>query len=119
MDEQLRFLLAIAESLDDAGISYMVTGSVALAVYATPRMTRDIDLVVELREADVPKIVALFDQNCFIDPESVHRAVAAQGMFNIIHNDWIVKAHRLPEPSTLFLLGPGLLGLGFFRKRVE
>ena len=55
-------------------------------------MTRDIDFVIELGEADVPRIVALFDQDCFIDPESVHRAVVAQGMFNIIHNGWIVKA---------------------------
>jgi len=34
-------------------------------------------------------------------------------------NDWIVTAQRVPEPATLFLLGPGLLGLGFFRKRLE
>ena len=34
-------------------------------------------------------------------------------------NDWIVTAKRLPEPSTLFLLGSGLLGLVFFRKRLE
>lgn len=92
MDEQLRFLLAIAERLDRAGISYMVTGSVALAVYATPRMTRDIDIVVEIDQADVSTIVGLFEHDCFIDAESVSRAVSAPGMFNIIHNDWIVKA---------------------------
>ena len=34
-------------------------------------------------------------------------------------NDWIVTAKRIPEPSTLLLLGPGLLGLGFFRRRLE
>ena len=35
-------------------------------------------------------------------------------------NDWIVTAKRVPEPATLFLLGPGLLmGIGFFRKRIE
>lgn len=43
----------IAERLDGAGIPYMVTGSVALAVYATPRMTRDIDFVVQIDRSDV------------------------------------------------------------------
>jgi hypothetical protein len=92
MDDQLKFLLAIAERLDRAGIPYMVTGSVALAVYATPRMTRDIDLVVEIGPADVATMVGLFEHDCFVDAESVSRAVSARGMFNIIHNDWIVKA---------------------------
>jgi len=51
VDEQLRLLLEIAARLDSASIPYMVTGSMALAAYATPRMTRDIDLVVQLDEA--------------------------------------------------------------------
>ena len=92
MDDQLKFLLAIAERLDRAGIPYMVTGSVALAMYATPRMTRDIDLVVEIGAAEVATIVGLFEHDCFVDAESVGGAVSGQGMFNIIHNDWIVKA---------------------------
>jgi hypothetical protein len=34
-------------------VQYMLTGSFALAYYATPRMTRDLDIVVQLREVDV------------------------------------------------------------------
>ena len=92
MDEQLKFLLTLAERLDEAGIAYMVTGSVALAAYATPRMTRDIDLVVEIDADDVATIVEIFGRDCFVDADSVRRAVAAPGMFNIIHNEWIIKA---------------------------
>ena len=50
VDEQLEFLKLIASRLDGAGTSYMLTGSIALAVCATPRMTRDVDVVVECSE---------------------------------------------------------------------
>ena len=38
----------------------MITGSVALSFYAQPRMTRDIDLVIECEPDDAPRIVDLF-----------------------------------------------------------
>ena len=38
----------------------MVTGSTAANYYAVPRMTRDIDIVVELGAADVETMLALF-----------------------------------------------------------
>ena len=92
MDEQLKFLLWLAERLDEAGIAYMVTGSVALAAYATPRMTRDIDVVIEIDANDVDTIVEVFGRECFLDADSVRSAATTRGMFNIIHNDSIIKA---------------------------
>jgi len=92
MDEQLEFLKLIASRLDSAGIPYMMTGSMAMAIYSIPRMTRDIDLVVEVTPADVDRIVGLFSEDCYIDQDSVRQAVRAHGMFNIIHNDWVIKA---------------------------
>jgi hypothetical protein len=45
--DQLTVLKLVADRLDTAGIPYMVTGSIAASHYGRPRMTRDIDLVVE------------------------------------------------------------------------
>lgn len=42
----------------------MVTGSVAMAIYSIPRMTRDIDLVVEMTSADIDRIMHLFSEGC-------------------------------------------------------
>ena len=42
VDEQLEFAKQIASRLTSAGIPYMMTGSMAMAVYAPPRMTRDV-----------------------------------------------------------------------------
>ena len=70
----------------------MVTGSMALAAYATPRMTRDIDLVVELDTGDIGRVVALFEADCYIQPEAVRDAVRDRSIFNIIHTEWVIKA---------------------------
>ena len=92
MDEQLEFVKLIASRLDSVDIPYMMTGSMAMAVYSVPRMTRDVDLVVEIKPVDVDKIVDLFSEDCYIDRDSVRQAVDAHSMFNIIHNEWVVKA---------------------------
>lgn len=63
-----------------------------MAVYSVPRMTRDIDLVVEVKPADADKIVDLFSGDCYIDEDSVRQAVGSHTMFNIIHNAWVIKA---------------------------
>lgn len=69
----------------------MVTGSMATNFYATPRMTRDIDLVVELGEAEVERIVALFEDEYYIDRDMVEQAVRTRSMFNMINNALVVK----------------------------
>ena len=46
MTPELKTMRDMVERLESAGIDYMLTGSMALNCYATPRMTRDVDLVV-------------------------------------------------------------------------
>ncbi len=92
MDEQRAFVLEIVRRLDGAGIPCMLTGSLALAAYAVPRMTRDIDLVVDVASESAERLAALFEGDCYVDREAVGRAISGRGMFNIIHNRWITKA---------------------------
>ena len=53
MSEELEVLKTVTQRLADASIPYMVTGSIAANFYTVPRMTRDIDIVVELSERDI------------------------------------------------------------------
>jgi hypothetical protein len=104
MDEQLEFLKTIARRLDEIPIPYMVSGSVAMNVYAQPRMTRDIDIVVDMSPSKIDRFVSIFEPDCYIDREMVREAVRSRDMFNIIHNDWIIKADfvvRKAEPYRL------------------
>ena len=44
------FLRQVAEILDEAGVPYMLTGSLASAYYAVPRATQDLDVVIAAEE---------------------------------------------------------------------
>jgi hypothetical protein len=102
MDEQLEFLRLIAARLHAAEIPYMVTGSLALAVWAVPRMTRDIDVVVEVGPADAQRLVRLFADDCVVDEDAVREAIARRGMFNVIHAEWIVKADFIVRKDAAY-----------------
>ena len=102
MDEQLEFVKLIASRLDTAGIPYMLTGSMAMTIYSLPRMTRDIDMVIEVQPVDVEKIVRLFSVDCYIDRGAVKEAVRTKGMFNIIHNNWVIKADFIIRKNDIY-----------------
>ena len=82
----------------------MVTGAMAMAIYSIPRMTRDIDLIIDILPANVEKLVQLFADDCYIDEESVRDAVCERDMFNIIHNQWIVKADFIIRKDEVYRL---------------
>lgn len=81
----------MSRRLADAGIPYMVTGSTAANFYAVPRMTRDIDIVVELSERDVGRVVEIFQEDFYMEREPVLEAIRGRGAFNIIHTAHVIK----------------------------
>lgn len=100
MNEELKVLELIANRLSTAGISYMITGSIAMNYYATPRMTRNIDVVINLQREDVGRLIKLFQKDFYIDEQTVLEALEHENMFNIIHNEWIVKADFIIRKSV-------------------
>ncbi len=126
MNEQIELIKLVASRLEEAGISYMLTGSAALDFYATPRMTRDIDLVVELNPSDTQKLRQLFSSDFYLDEQAVTTAVQQRTMFNAIHQGWMIKvdfivrkdleyrkvefnrrqAMKLQDGSTVFVASP-------------
>ena len=81
----------IARRLDKAGISYMFTGSIATNFYTVPRMTRDIDIVIELKEADTDRVYNIFEKDFYIDKDMVLAAIKTERLFNIIHYHSVLK----------------------------
>lgn len=102
MSEQLEVLKTVAQRLSQAGIPYMLSGSVAMNFYAQPRMTRDIDIVVQLTPAAARRLPSLFSSDFYVDSDDVEEAVRDEGMFNIIHNTSIVKVDFIVRKENLY-----------------
>ena len=54
-------------------------------------MTRDIDLVVSIASEQIDLLTGMFDSEYYVDRQAVARAIAQRSMFNLIHNDTIIK----------------------------
>lgn len=92
MDEQFEFLRSVVQRLEAIGIPYMLTGSLALAVWARPRMTRDVDIVIEADHLAVQRLLVAFATDSYASPEAAAEAVRARTMFNVIHMTSLLKA---------------------------
>ncbi len=62
----------------------MLFGSLALNNYSVPRMTMDIDIVIELREESIESFLQIFDDNYYLNPDTVVEETKRLGMFNVI-----------------------------------
>ena len=79
------FLRKVAGILDEAGVPYMLTGSLATAYYAVPRATQDLDVVIAAEEPGVERIVkGLLAAGCYVDRDAALEARRSRGQFNAI-----------------------------------
>ncbi|MHC4226976.1 MAG: nucleotidyl transferase AbiEii/AbiGii toxin family protein [Planctomycetota bacterium] len=102
MSEELEVLKIVAERLEGAGISYMISGSVAANYYTIPRMTRDIDVVIELEQGDVEAFIGLFESDFYLSREVIKNEVSRRGMFNLIHNRHVIKIDFIVKKSSAY-----------------
>jgi hypothetical protein len=74
--------------LAEAGIDYMITGSVASSMQGEPRSTHDIDVVVALTESAATRVLQAFPPPAFyLAEEAVRDAIRRRSMFNLLSLD--------------------------------
>lgn len=84
---QSDLLKRVAEVLEETGIDYMVTGSLASSLQGEPRATHDIDLVVRMVTRQVKELTQRFPRPQYYLSESAAReAIASGGMFNLLES---------------------------------
>jgi len=104
MQNELDVVRDVSAKLDSASIGYMLTGSMAMNYYAQPRMTRDIDVVVALQSTDAARVVQLFSPAYYFSREAVDSAIAHQSLFNLIHNDSVIKVDCIVRKPSEYRL---------------
>jgi hypothetical protein len=84
--EQAELLRKIATTFDQLGIAYAVVGSIASTLYGEPRLTNDIDVVIDLRPEGAESFCRSFPApDYYLSESAVRAAIAVGGQFNIIH----------------------------------
>ena len=82
---QQELLKKVIQTLDQAGIQYMITGSVVSSLQGEPRSTHDIDMVVAIPSSKVHNLVKAFPPSDFyLDKDSILDAINRRSMFNLI-----------------------------------
>jgi hypothetical protein len=90
----------ISQRFEQAGIAYMLTGSMAMNYYAQPRMTRDIDVVIAIGPQDVGRVAALFRSDYYVSEENIRESLAHESIFNLIHQESVIKVDCIIRKSS-------------------
>lgn len=111
MNEQ-ELLVDSLRRLNRAEIAYMLTGSMASNYWGIPRTTHDLDFVIQLPSASIPKLLREFSSDFFLDAESVRSAYQPPHQFNAIDRRSALKI-------DFWLVGPLPFEREMFQRRTQ
>ena len=80
---QIDVLAQVVKALDDAGIPHMVVGSFASTFHGDPRMTRDVDVVIDPTPRSIEVLIGELDRGWLYSTDA-REALRRQSMFNVI-----------------------------------
>lgn len=89
-------LEVFVDPIERRGFRYMVTGSVASMLYGEPRLTNDVDIVLDVGPTDAGALRETFSSSDYYCPPeneiSVEAARPSRGHVNIVHVHSALKA---------------------------
>jgi hypothetical protein len=90
--------------IESVNIEYMVVGSIASMVYGEPRLTRDMDIVIDVGAEDAQKFEQLFKQPEYYCPpiEIISDEIQNRGQFNLLHISSGLKIDVIIKKVTAF-----------------
>jgi hypothetical protein len=94
----------VVARIEQVNINYLIVGSIASMVYGEPRLTRDLDLVLDIEAKDCNKFFSLFQQPEFYCPpmEILADEVRNRGQFNLLHVPSGLKIDIVVKKVTAF-----------------
>lgn len=96
-------LRKIISELNENKFEYMIGGSHVLGIYANARTSRDIDILINIKEKDLPAFLSIFNSHAFhLNIASIKEAIKEKGMFNIISEETGYKIDFFVHRETEF-----------------
>ena len=112
--QELELFKLFTNRLNELSVRYMLTGAVASIIYGEPRMTHDMDVVIEMEQEDVEKFCNAFPLDEFYCPPpeviKVELVRRQRGHFNLIH-------HKTGFKADVYTSGSDALHLWAIEKR--
>jgi hypothetical protein len=102
MTEEILLLKQVCQKLEQANIPYMLTGSLAGNFYTVPRMTRDIDIVLEIAPSRIDKFLEVFQADFYLEKSAINEAIKYQSMFNVINTNSALKIDFIIRKDSLY-----------------
>jgi hypothetical protein len=94
------YVIEVLESLD---ISYMVVGGFAAIFYGEPRLTIDVDIVIDMRWEHIRPFVAAFPiPDYYVSEEGIRDSLLRRYPFNVIQPTTGAKVDLVPLPRDSF-----------------
>jgi hypothetical protein len=84
MITQQEFLGRLIRLLNEAGIPYMVAGSMGSSIHGRPRATQDADVVIDPTEDQLESFLALLGQDYYVSRDAALDALRHRTMFNVV-----------------------------------
>lgn len=101
---ELDLLKIFISRFNQLGIRYVVTGAMASIIYGKPRLTHDLDLVIDLESVDVGTFTEAFPlQEFYCAPPEIIKIEISRpsgGHFNLIHHATGFKADIYPVGNS-------------------
>jgi hypothetical protein len=98
--DPVQIAVQVARALVEAGVPYLVGGSLASSQYGIPRSTQGVDLIADLQPNQIAPLVESLESEYYIDAGMVQEAVANRSSFNVIHLDTMYKVDVFVRPAS-------------------
>ena len=102
MLSQNECLQNMVEKLQQAGIDYVICGSVAASFYGITRSTQDADIIINPTEEQITNFLNLLGSTYYVSKDAALEALKHEGMFNIIEIENAFKADLMIKERSAF-----------------
>lgn len=96
------FLQSVVENLQQAGIDYVICGSIAASFYGVERSTQDADIIINPNEEQLTNFLKLLGDAFYVSSDAALEALKRNTMFNIIDVENAWKADLIIRKKTDF-----------------